>query len=60
MPGDIVFFSVGDRVPADVRLIEAVDLNIDESSLTGEAKPANKTSNTLSEGCVTVIVMIVP
>ena len=36
VPGDIVTFSTGDRVPADIRLVEAVDLEIDESSLTGE------------------------
>ena len=42
VPGDIIFFSVGDRVPADVRLIEAIDLQIDESSLTGETKPSSK------------------
>ena len=44
---------MGDRVPADVRLIEAVDLQIDESSLTGEAKPAQKHNNIINEGCVT-------
>ena len=52
MPGDVVFFSIGDRVPADVRLAEAVDLQIDESSLTGETKPSAKHNNTILEGCV--------
>lgn len=42
VPGDIVKFSVGDRVPADIRLITAVDLEIDESNLTGETRPAKK------------------
>ncbi|KAL5531798.1 PMR1 [Sanghuangporus sanghuang] len=42
VPGDIVTFSVGDRIPADIRLVDAVDLEIDESSLTGETKPATK------------------
>lgn len=42
VPGDIVTFSVGDRIPADIRLITAVELEIDESSLTGETRPARK------------------
>ena len=42
LPGDIVSFTVGDRVPADVRLLSAVDLDIDESSLTGEAEVVRK------------------
>jgi Ca2+-transporting ATPase len=44
-----VFFSVGDRIPADVRLFEAIDLQIDESSLTGETKPALKHTNVLPD-----------
>ncbi|KAI9348771.1 PMR1-type calcium-transporting P-type ATPase [Zopfochytrium polystomum] len=42
VPGDIVRFSTGDRVPADVRIAECVDLQIDESSLTGENRPREK------------------
>ncbi|CAH1270152.1 ATP2C1 [Branchiostoma lanceolatum] len=42
VPGDTVHLSVGDRVPADVRLFEAVDLQIDESSFTGETEPSTK------------------
>nr|XP_060496882.1 calcium-transporting ATPase type 2C member 1 [Panthera onca] len=42
VPGDTVYLSVGDRVPADLRLFEAVDLSIDESSLTGETTPCSK------------------
>ncbi|KAF0491194.1 calcium-transporting P [Gigaspora margarita] len=42
VPGDLVRFGVGDRVPADVRLITAVNLEIDESNLTGETKPRKK------------------
>ncbi|XP_070575589.1 calcium-transporting ATPase type 2C member 1-like isoform X2 [Ptychodera flava] len=44
VPGDIVQLSVGDRVPADMRLLEAVDLAVDESGFTGETKPTNKTT----------------
>ncbi|XP_037068000.1 calcium-transporting ATPase type 2C member 1-like isoform X3 [Pollicipes pollicipes] len=53
VPGDIVHFSVGDRVPADIRLCQGVDLEVDESSFTGEAKPARKDANVLSEGNIT-------
>uniref|UniRef100_A0A5G2QFD1 Calcium-transporting ATPase n=1 Tax=Sus scrofa TaxID=9823 RepID=A0A5G2QFD1_PIG len=42
VPGDTVCLSVGDRVPADLRLFEAVDLSVDESSLTGETTPCSK------------------
>ncbi|RWS28088.1 Calcium-transporting ATPase type 2C member 1-like protein [Leptotrombidium deliense] len=44
VPGDIVQLSMGDRVPADLRLIESVDLLIDESSFTGETEPVLKTT----------------
>lgn len=40
--GDIVVVSVGDRIPADLRLTEASSLQVDESSLTGETEPAGK------------------
>lgn len=42
VPGDIALLRVGDRIPADLRLIEAVNLQIDESSLTGESVPSSK------------------
>uniref|UniRef100_A0A674H7C4 Calcium-transporting ATPase n=1 Tax=Taeniopygia guttata TaxID=59729 RepID=A0A674H7C4_TAEGU len=44
VPGDTVCLSVGDRVPADLRLFESVDLSIDESSLTGETAPCSKST----------------
>ena len=44
VPGDVVLLSTGDRVPADLRIFEAVDLSIDESSFTGETEPSNKTT----------------
>nr|XP_014350574.1 PREDICTED: calcium-transporting ATPase type 2C member 2 [Latimeria chalumnae] len=49
VPGDIVCLCIGDRVPADIRLIEAIDLLVDESSFTGEAEPCSKSDATLSE-----------
>lgn len=48
VPGDIVYLSVGDRVPADIRLFEAVDLSIDESSFTGETEPARKSTDVMA------------
>ncbi|XP_053324124.1 calcium-transporting ATPase type 2C member 1 isoform X2 [Spea bombifrons] len=44
VPGDTVCLSVGDRVPADLRLFEAMDLSVDESSLTGETAPCAKST----------------
>ena len=44
VPGDVVLISTGDRVPADLRLIESYDLTIDESNLTGETESAPKNS----------------
>ncbi|WFD32661.1 P-type Ca(2+) transporter [Malassezia sp. CBS 17886] len=44
VPGDVVRFSTGDRVPADVRVARAATLEMDESALTGEVQPMRKTS----------------
>ncbi|MBM5812195.1 MAG: HAD-IC family P-type ATPase [Gammaproteobacteria bacterium] len=42
VPGDVVRLRSGDRVPADLRLFEAVQLEVEESALTGESEPARK------------------
>jgi Ca2+-transporting ATPase len=42
VPGDIVFLEAGNYIPADVRLLEAVNLRIEEASLTGESLPVQK------------------
>jgi Ca2+-transporting ATPase len=42
VPGDIIRLSAGDRIPADARLIEAINLQVDEAPLTGESVPVEK------------------
>lgn len=46
VPGDLVKFATGDRIPADIRIIDSVDLEVDESSLTGETEARKKGSET--------------
>lgn len=41
--GDIVFVKGGDRIPADIRIIEAAGMKVDNSSLTGESEPQART-----------------
>lgn len=48
VPGDLVHFTQGDRIPADVRLTESVHLSIDESNLTGENAPVRKQVDEIS------------
>ncbi|MEM0008079.1 MAG: magnesium-translocating P-type ATPase [Candidatus Bathyarchaeia archaeon] len=43
VPGDIIFLSAGDIVPADARVINAKDLFVNQSALTGESFPVEKT-----------------
>ncbi|GAA5867878.1 hypothetical protein JCM3774_004708 [Rhodotorula dairenensis] len=50
VPGDLVTFHTGDRIPADVRLTQAHGLEIDESALTGETRPAKKVTEAVAGG----------
>jgi len=47
--GDIIVLDAGDYIPADVRLIETMNLRVDESSLTGESVPVSKDANLVLE-----------
>ncbi|MCC5822263.1 MAG: cation-transporting P-type ATPase [Phycisphaerales bacterium] len=49
VPGDVVRLRSGDRVPADARLLEAVNLRVEESALTGEAVAAEKSTEAVGE-----------
>ena len=46
VPGDIVMIAAGDMIPADLRIIEAKDLFVSQSSLTGESDPIEKRPET--------------
>jgi Ca2+-transporting ATPase len=49
VPGDMVYLEAGNYVPADMRLIETVNLKIEEASLTGESVPVSKDANAVLE-----------
>ncbi len=47
VPGDIVIYEAGDKVTSDARIINASNLSVDESALTGESLPVSKNAQTL-------------
>ena len=54
VPGDIVYLAAGDVVPADARLIVAKDLFVNQSALTGEAFPVEKSASPLKTKTLTI------
>src|SRR4030043_1009083 len=52
VPGDIILFETGDKVPADIRLRESANLRVDESALTGESIPVEKQVSAVPEDAI--------
>ena len=48
VPGDLIILDAGDKVPADARIVEEMNLQIDEAALTGESAPVSKSPKVLS------------
>ncbi|MDD3648195.1 MAG: HAD-IC family P-type ATPase [Candidatus Dojkabacteria bacterium] len=48
VPGDVLIVNTGDKVPADLKIIESKNLEVDESALTGESHPQKKSTGIIS------------
>ncbi len=48
-PGDVLLLEAGNVLPADLRLVDAIDLKLGEAALTGESLPVDKTAATLAD-----------
>lgn len=53
VPGDIVYISYGNRVSADMRILESTNLTVDESILTGESVPVAKSASIIASDLIT-------
>ncbi len=49
VPGDVILLHTGDRIPADARVIEAINLQVEEAALTGESVPVEKHTRALEK-----------
>ena len=49
VPGDVVLLELGDRIPADLRLVDVKNLRTEEAALTGESVPIDKTTAAVAE-----------
>ncbi|BBN12620.1 P-type Na+/K+ transporter [Marchantia polymorpha subsp. ruderalis] len=54
VPGDVIIFEVGDIIPADCRLCDVLNMEIDEAMLTGESMPAMKSVESLQAKDTTI------
>jgi len=52
VPGDIVKLEPGDKIPADLRILESFDLRTEDFALTGESMPQGKITNAIADECV--------
>lgn len=52
VPGDIIYLESGETVPADIRILRCENLKVDESALTGESIPAQKSADVLKENLI--------
>ncbi len=54
VPGDLILVQAGDKVPADARVVESVNLQVEEAALTGESVPVAKATDALPDDDVAV------
>jgi Ca2+-transporting ATPase len=54
VPGDVILLQTGDRIPADARLSETINLQVEEAALTGESVPVEKSTMPLQNGALAV------
>src|SRR5687767_6773321 len=54
VPGDVIVVRMGDRVPADARVLQSINLTVDEAALTGESVPVEKTAASLGDAALPV------
>ncbi|MFW9940832.1 MAG: cation-translocating P-type ATPase [Candidatus Thorarchaeota archaeon] len=54
VPGDIILLEQGDKIPADGRIINQINLRVDEAPLTGESEPVEKTNKIIEKNDVPI------